>query len=274
MSTETEAPAHRVHAGAALSVYMPWIGYGGKCDIIHAMAVIRLVLMLKDIGINCHLTPICGESLIPRARNAAASTFLLRTAHTHLLFIDTDITFDPRDVVSMLQCDAKLIAGVYRTKTDDATEWASSGSFTVTKRSAEAGIYGAQWLPSGFMLIARGCLEEVSAAHPTGWCKNNISGYGEIGADLFNFFPLTFGGDNNFKRSEDYGFCELCAAAGIEPLVFGKAMLGHCGTKIYAGEFHAWIRAKGRAECKGAPCPGRDDAEAERANDSVGHLQS
>ena len=57
------------------------------------LSLIKLTHYLRDKGIDYCLYPIVFESLIPRARNAAAAHFLDSDC-SHLLFIDADIEFD------------------------------------------------------------------------------------------------------------------------------------------------------------------------------------
>jgi hypothetical protein len=52
-----------------------------------------------------------NESLITRARNGMAYDFMQSDA-THLMFIDADITFDPKDIVRMIDADKDIICGL------------------------------------------------------------------------------------------------------------------------------------------------------------------
>ena len=56
-----------------------------------------------------------NESLIPRARNYLCDEFL-RSEYTHLMFIDADIHFDPRDVLTLAALDKDIIGGPYPKK--------------------------------------------------------------------------------------------------------------------------------------------------------------
>lgn len=56
-----------------------------------------------------------NESLITRARNYLVDEFI-RSECTHLLFIDSDILFDPNDVFALLALDKDVIGGPYPKK--------------------------------------------------------------------------------------------------------------------------------------------------------------
>jgi hypothetical protein len=52
-------------------------------------------------------------SLVSQARNALASTVLERPSVTHLLFVDSDIGFEPKAVLQMLAYDKPVVACSY-----------------------------------------------------------------------------------------------------------------------------------------------------------------
>mgnify|MGYP000341873540 CR=1 FL=1 len=56
-----------------------------------------------------------NESLITRARNYLVDEFL-RSDFTHLLFIDSDIHYNPQDVIAMLALEKDVIGGPYPKK--------------------------------------------------------------------------------------------------------------------------------------------------------------
>ena len=79
-------------------LFIPVICYNHTANTEYMISLIRLTHHLRDKGINYCLYPIVFESLIPRARNAAAAHFLDSDC-SHLLFIDADIEFDAESFV-------------------------------------------------------------------------------------------------------------------------------------------------------------------------------
>lgn len=75
--------------------------YGGQCFGGYTSSMIKLSNILSTRGVVCRHHFLYNESLITRARNYCADEFL-RSDCTHLLFIDSDISFDPKDVYLML----------------------------------------------------------------------------------------------------------------------------------------------------------------------------
>jgi hypothetical protein len=75
--------------------------YGGACAGLFTKSVADLTSMCTSHGIELRTYFLFNESLITRARNYICDEFM-RSNSTHMLFIDSDIGFDPRDVIAML----------------------------------------------------------------------------------------------------------------------------------------------------------------------------
>jgi hypothetical protein len=89
--------------------------YGGNCSGLYMKACLDLQGMCAHYGIQVKFSFLFNESLITRARNYLVDEFL-RSECTHLLFIDSDILFDPQDVLALIALDKDVIGGPYPKK--------------------------------------------------------------------------------------------------------------------------------------------------------------
>ena len=89
--------------------------YGGQCFGLYAKACLDLQATCIQYGIECRFSFIFNESLITRARNYLVDEFL-RSGCTHLLFIDSDIQYNPQDILALLAIDRDIIGGPYPKK--------------------------------------------------------------------------------------------------------------------------------------------------------------
>jgi len=94
--------------------------YGGKCDFIFSKGMNDTAATLAKNDIPFKIHTLANESLIQRARNYIADEFM-RSGMTHMLFIDSDIGFGPRDVLALLayadpQSDYDVVCGPYPKK--------------------------------------------------------------------------------------------------------------------------------------------------------------
>ena len=104
------------------SIFVATPMYGGMNHGLYAKACLDLQAICVQYGIKIKFSFLFNESLITRARNYLVDEFLNRSDCTHLLFIDADIHFDPKDVIAMLALDKDVIGGPYPKK---AIKWRS-----------------------------------------------------------------------------------------------------------------------------------------------------
>lgn len=75
--------------------------YGGQCAGMYTRSIADLSAICAKYSIPLQLYFLFNESLITRARNYCVDEFL-RSDATHLMFIDSDIGFNPNDVLALL----------------------------------------------------------------------------------------------------------------------------------------------------------------------------
>jgi hypothetical protein len=89
--------------------------YGGMAHGLYIKSSLDLQTTMSKYGIETKFSFLFNESLITRARNYLVDEFL-RSDFTHLLFIDSDIHYNPQDVIAMLALDKDVIGGPYPKK--------------------------------------------------------------------------------------------------------------------------------------------------------------
>ena len=89
--------------------------YGGMNHGLYMKSCLDLQATMGRYGIETKFSFLFNESLITRARNYLVDEFL-RTDYTHLLFIDSDIHYNPQDVIALLALDKDVIGGPYPKK--------------------------------------------------------------------------------------------------------------------------------------------------------------
>lgn len=97
----------------------------GEVHVEYSRAIAQLCTLLGTKGIEYEWFTLLEESLVTRARNATVAYFLSKN-FTHLLFVDSDIVFDPEDVLRMLEKDYDVMSGAYPKKTLDINKIVST----------------------------------------------------------------------------------------------------------------------------------------------------
>ena len=81
--------------------------YGGMSHGLYVKSCLDLQTIMMKYGIEVKFSFLFNESLITRARNYLVDEFL-RSGFTHLLFIDSDIHYDPNDIMALMALDKSL----------------------------------------------------------------------------------------------------------------------------------------------------------------------
>ena len=94
--------------------------YGGMSHGMYVKSCLDLQALCANYGVEVRFSFIFNESLITRARNYLVDEFL-RSDCTHLMFIDSDIGFDPNDVIALSVIaaegtDKHIVCGPYPKK--------------------------------------------------------------------------------------------------------------------------------------------------------------
>lgn len=229
-----------------MKLFIPLICYNHTCNTEYMMSIFKLLNTVKDKKINCSFYPIFFESLVSRARNAAVAHFLEDKENTHLLFIDSDIIFEPEDVLKLLKSGKEVIAGIYpkkyitweRLKNNPEAErvdFPVGGNVKMT----EDNFLEMDYLPTGFLLISRTAIEKIIKQHPELKYRNDIDGYMSAGDNFYDLFKV--GIRNGIYESEDWGFCSLWKEAGGKVLIHSEVNVKHVGWHEYEGNLLKYI---------------------------------
>lgn len=230
--------------------------YGGMCYGFYCQSILQLQSVLSQSNIDSTYSFMFNESLITRARNALANAFL-KSDSTHLLFIDSDIGFNPNDVVKMLQADKDVIGGIYPKKEinwdtvkramDQGVPNESlkyyTGSFVVNL----VGYAGEVTVPvhepceiynagTGFLLIKREVFEKLGEHVPT--YKNDVRDLGNTMSgqeEIKEFFATSIEPETERLLSEDYHFCYIWRKIGGKVYAAPWAQLTHNGYYSFEG---------------------------------------
>lgn len=234
-----------------MKLFVPLICYNHTCNTEYMMSILKLLNAAKDSKLNISFYPIFFESLVSRARNAAVAHFLEDKENTHILFIDSDIIFEPEDVFKLLQSNKEVVAGIYPKKyivwdrlkkypEAERVDFPVGGSVKMT----EDNFLEMDYLPTGFLLISRTAINKIIKAHPELKYKNDIDGYMSAGDNFYDLFKV--GIRNGIYESEDWGFCSLWKSVGGKVLIHPEINVKHLGWHEYSGNLLNYIIGMGK----------------------------
>ena len=197
------------------------------------LSVIKLVQQLGKsgiaVGINTMKSP-----LIHQARNYLTSVFLT-TKYQYLLFIDSDVEFEPEAVARMLVAKKDIICTPYRVKAAKLDKHIYTVEFKDPKTipflpgGLEAG-------PTGIMLIHRNVFEKIIKNNPELKIKNKATPTADKSHEFYyNFFD--FGFKDGYAIGEDVSFCKLARGNDFQIYANTESTTSHHGSYAWEGKF-------------------------------------
>jgi hypothetical protein len=208
-----------------------------QMECAQSLMHVQRILDLK--GIPHDLFSICDCACISRARNNLVADFMADKEATDFFFIDSDVGFDAKAVVELLERPDHVIAGIYPLK-QDLAEFPIELKTEDGRLLGRDGLVEALFLPAGFMRIKREVFEILAKHYPELKYEKNFMGLKNGPTkEAYNFF-----GTGVFEGRfypEDYFFCRLWREIGGQLWVYPDINFHHIGKKAYAGNYHEYL---------------------------------
>jgi len=249
--------------------------YGGMNHGLYMKSCLDLQTVMIRYGIEVKFSFLFNESLITRARNYLVDEFL-RTDFTHMMFIDSDIHFDPNDVVALMALDKDVIGGPYPKK---SINWANIAEtarknpdlnpkelenlvgeyvFNVVKGTQQFQVsepLEVMEIGTGHMLIKRQVFEKMEKEYPSIKYKPDHVGQAHFDGSRYihAYFDTVIdtkdsiiGGGSERYLSEDYMFCQMWRKMGGQIYLCPWMKTQHIGSYAFTGNMPAVAQYTGR----------------------------
>ena len=200
------------------------------------------------------------SSLVTQGRNLCVSNFLNKKEYTHMLFIDSDISFDPSSVFKLLRCNKDVVSIPYPMKTinwnkvhgriqdqkDININDLSKSGFTYPIKvedqqniNVSKGLMEVTHAPTGFMLIKKEAILKMVEKYPHLKIKQPtiMNGEAKDTDNLWNFFDTWFDQETNKYYGEDFAFCQKWRDIGGKCYCYVDDFITHVGEYSYEGKF-------------------------------------
>ena len=90
--------------------------YGSMCNVNYMCALIKTMDVFRMFNFPLQVEFCKNDSLVSRARNNLIAKAMFDEDSTHIMFIDSDITWDPMDIFKLILSEKPLIGGIYPIK--------------------------------------------------------------------------------------------------------------------------------------------------------------
>ena len=210
--------------------------FGGQCTAEFHLSVVALTQELTQARLPHDFLVTDNESLIQRARNTQAATFLdspLTRDMQALMFIDADIAFAPDHVATLWNMNVPVACAAYPMKRDGGgvTAWKDGQLVDLDDLDGPTPV---DYAGTGFLMIRREVFEQIREAHPEIEHTEGMPG-GDGTRRVWAFFDtgVVDDGDGPYFISEDYHFSRTWRNLGGEIILDPSIRLGHVGRKVY-----------------------------------------
>jgi hypothetical protein len=212
------------------------------------LSVIKLVQQLGKSGIEVGIHTM-KSPLIHQARNYLTSVFLT-TEYQYMLFVDSDVEFEPEAVIRMMVAKKNIVCTPYRVKSVDtskhiygAIEFKDPKNILILAEGfveIEAG-------PTGLMLIDRKVFERIIKNHPELKITNKATPKAEKSHEFYyNFFD--FGFKDGYAMGEDVSFCRLARDNDFRIFANIESSTTHHGSFAWKGTFGESLKTTNKEE--------------------------
>jgi len=249
--------------------------YGGMAHGLYIKSCLDLQTTMNKYGIETKFSFLFNESLITRARNYLVDEFL-RSDHTHLLFIDSDIHYNPQDVLALMALDKDVIGGPYPKKSINWGNVAQAARahpniepreleqlvgeyvFNVVKGTKQFTVTDpleVMEIGTGFMMVKREVFDKMEKEYPMIRYKPDHVGQANFDGTRYihAYFDTVIdtkesivGGGSDRYLSEDYMFCQMWRKMGGKIYLCPWMKTQHIGTYAFTGNMPAVAQYTGK----------------------------
>ena len=252
--------------------------YGGLCHVNYVQCMVETMNMFRVFNLPVKFEFCKNDSLVSRARNNLIAKAMSDPETTHMMFIDSDITWNPIDILKMIIYDKSVLGGIYPLKhynwskivkdplnpyntnivqsilkkknqsnlckfiSDEDTIQANllhyNVNYLTNYMEIENNLAKVRHLPNGFMLIKRSTIEALFKAHPETKYVDDVHFLNGNEND-FAYALFDCCVQDGHYLSEDWLFCERWLKLNGEVWADVSINLVHSGLEDYRGSYIA-----------------------------------
>jgi len=238
--------------------------YNGVCHAGYTLSLLKTFAYFQSKNIKFAHKFILYESLVPRARNHFLAYAMSDPQITHILFIDSDMKWEPADIAKLLAADKPIIGATFpkkryhwdKLRTQAVRDIVLNDKLTPAEfrekikanlveyainfgpsREVKDGLIEVEHIATAFMLISRAVITQMCEAYPELKVKNPSKELtDEASKHLYCLFELGIDKTGEYL-SEDYSFCRRYGALGGKIYADLSINLTHQGYEDYEGNF-------------------------------------
>jgi len=214
--------------------------YGGNVTVNYTNSLVKSSALFQSNGLKLNVLFLSNHSLITMARNKIVSEIFKGDQNDweSIVWIDSDISWDPEDLLKLSLHDEDVVAGTYRKKIHNHCH------FTVKmirgkEESDERGLIEVEAVGTGFLRVSRKAMRHLLDTERGFYSEKDTSKVNGGYTEIKNIFETGIKGDQ--MLSEDFFFCSKLRDLGYKIMLDTKIDLGHDGGYTYRGSMAHYL---------------------------------
>lgn len=201
--------------------------YDGRLDVFYVNSLLETIRQSPDPNIKFVPIFLSYDSLIQRARNDSLH-MALHNDFDDMIFIDSDISWNPNWLYKLLDYPVDVVGGTYRRKTDNEEMYVCRNINNPAEVDTRTGLMKVDGIGCGFIRLSRRAMQYLwDASKP----------YDDRGEKRMVFEVIV---DGNELISEDINMCTKLKRGGIPVHLDPRMCCDHVGIKKFSGNFVNW----------------------------------
>lgn len=244
--------------------------YGGLCHVNYTICLMNTINVFKQLNFPIQIEFCKNDSLVSRARNNLIARALTDSQSTHYMFIDSDISWDPFDIIKLILSDKDLIGGIYPLKNYNWSKLVNEPNYVsqLLKRKNASQLasiisdekmlqhnilnYNVNYLThllqiennlakvrhvaTGFMMIKRNVFTKMMKSFPSTKYVDDVN-FLKPEENEYAYALFDCGVEEGHYFSEDWLFCHRWTKMGNEIWIDVSINLTHTGSEDYCGSY-------------------------------------
>jgi hypothetical protein len=208
--------------------------HDGRVEVYYVNSLLQTKEFLAANNIICNVIFMSYDSLVQRARNDLVK-IAVEQNYDYLFFIDSDMIWEPKWLLDLINTPVDVISGTARKKTDNEMVFAikiKQDFLNAERLPSNNDVMEVEGTGMAFTKITKSALKKVwdiSKPYKNGEREGRM--VFDIGID-----------DKGELFSEDTSFCNKWKSLGGKTWVNISMTCGHIGSKIFSGNFKEFFK--------------------------------
>ena len=247
--------------------------FAGQCTTNYVICLMHTMDVFRNMGIQIRVEFCKNDSLVSRARNNLVAKAMSDPDVTHILFIDSDITWNATDILKLIQADKEIVGGIYPLKCYNWSKICDSDfirknierreksqlkdvisnekmvKYNLLKYNVnylepvihiENNLAKVKHIATGFMMIQRSCIEKMMERYFYTKYTDDVS-FLDPHENKMAYALFDCGVCDNHYYSEDWMFCDRWSKMDGSIWIDVTINLTHSGPEDFEGSYIASV---------------------------------